>query len=297
MVRRSRTIERKLRFETVTMTLHPVRRRPAYTIVELAIVLAILTAFAMLSWPVMMKPWQRSEAQQGAEVVREVLAEARIAAMTEGQVFQFRWQANTNRYEVRSRDPLPIAVQKRDANPLTPPSSVGSTGEASATLTPQRALEMLSRESGEQQLKHKQVVSGQLPADNVFFDARAIETAFFHDDVDEAGIRKAWTPQGNGNPDDELRQRLDRIQAWQSVDFYPDGRCDNQVFTIRSSSDYEVELELRGFTGSVAVSQPRKVRRQTIDLNNLDEIDTSNLAGELVETPDEDEAFQSGAAQ
>lgn len=273
-----------------------IRRRSAYTIVELAIVLAILSAFAMLSWPVMMKPWQRSEAQQGAEVVREVLAEARIAAMTEGQVFQFRWQANTNRYEVRSRDPLPIPVRKRDASAFISPSVPGSNPETSSTLTPQRALEMLSRESGEQQLQHKQVVSGQLPVDNVFFDARAIETAFFHDDVDEAGNRKTWTPQGNGNPDDDLRQRLDRMQAWQSVDFYPDGRCGNKVFTIRSISDYEVELELRGFTGGVTVSQPRKVRRQTIDLNNLDEMDTSNLAGELIEDPNEDEAAQLDAA-
>ena len=260
----------------------------AYTLVELAIVLGILSAFAMLSWPVLMKPWQRSEAQQAAEGIREALGEARIAAMTEGHVYQFRWKANTGEYEVRSREPLPKASRQFDRETvpgLTTPAESNSSMESMPTR--QQALEMLMQDSGPQAMEHKRLFHQRLPLENVFFDARAIETAFFHDDVDAAGNRKQWNPQGNGQPDDELRQRRDRMQAWKAVNFYPDGRSDNQRFTIRSFSGYEVEVELRGFTGSVTVSQPRRVQRQKIDLNHIDALDMSNLTNEITPTSDD----------
>ena len=83
-----------------------------YTIVELTIVLAIVAAFAALSWPVLMKPWQRKESQQAAELLREWLIQTRVTAMNDGLIYEFRWKANTNEFEIRTRDPIPVELHE-----------------------------------------------------------------------------------------------------------------------------------------------------------------------------------------
>lgn len=247
--------------------------RTAYTLIELTIVLAIVTAFAMMSWPVLMKPWQRSEAQQAAEVIREALLETRITAMNEGHTFEFRWKANTGEYEVVSRDPVQNAPEQNRLDPA----------ESMAMPSRREALDLLVRRSDDQQqMMHVKLMQSKLPIGNIFFDARAVESAFFHDDFDPTGERKRFTPVGNGNPDDEIRQRRDRMQSWRSIKFYPDGRADNQTLVIRSENDYEVDVVLRGLTGGVTLSRPRRVQRQAIDLNEIEQIDLSNLTGEVV---------------
>lgn len=277
-------------------------RRCGYTLLELAIVLAILTVFATLSWPVITKPWQRSEVQQAAETIREAMSEARIAAINDGLIYQFRWKANADEYEVVSRDPVakppvtnlhsgslhPTPMSESTMRPDLRPDMRTDNGVRSQMPNLPQRNQLHAHQHGMhgQRFDKKRLVKGRLPTGNVFFDSRAVETAFFTDDYDQAGNRREFVPRTNGRPGDEQRQRHDRMHAWRSIDFYPDGRSHNSKLTIRNSNTYEVELELRGLIATVAMGRPRRVTRQDIDLNDMDAVDTDVLANEIVPEAD-----------
>jgi type II secretion system protein H len=71
-----------------------------FTLVELLIVLAILVLMAGFSWPAVGGLLAKSELQSAAKQVRATLAQTRLKAMESGQVWQFRYQPGTRRFEI-----------------------------------------------------------------------------------------------------------------------------------------------------------------------------------------------------
>lgn len=77
---------------------------PAFVLLELLIVLAVLAGVAAISWPAVRGMMAKSEIQGAAKQVRAALARARLDAMESERVRQFRYQPGTGRFEIAGLD-------------------------------------------------------------------------------------------------------------------------------------------------------------------------------------------------
>jgi len=78
--------------------------RPAFVLVELLIVLAVLVGVAAISWPAVRGMMAKSEIQSAAKQVLAALARARLDAMESESVRQFRYQPGAGRFEIAGLD-------------------------------------------------------------------------------------------------------------------------------------------------------------------------------------------------
>lgn len=69
--------------------------RPAFSLLELMIVLTIMVAMAALSFPRLTRPLTESDAQRAANVLREEIADCRQAAMVGGEPMFLRLESST----------------------------------------------------------------------------------------------------------------------------------------------------------------------------------------------------------
>ena len=74
----------------------PTRRSnpKGFTLLEMLIVLAILSALATMAWPALRKELSRSQLRSAAKQVRMELAAARHGAVETGQMIEFRYQVD-----------------------------------------------------------------------------------------------------------------------------------------------------------------------------------------------------------
>ncbi len=102
-------------------------RNHAYTLLELVIVLSVIGLLAGLSWPVLMRPWSKSQVQQAAQDLSRELMRARLNAIEKGQIFRLRWRPGTGEFELRRwRPPSPEFVLLGDESEpaLSPPTRI-----------------------------------------------------------------------------------------------------------------------------------------------------------------------------
>ncbi|XZE55557.1 pilus assembly FimT family protein [Planctomycetaceae bacterium SH139] len=74
-------------------------RRPAFSLLEMMIVLAILAGMMALAWPSLRRPMEESAVQQAAAELREQIAECRYQAAVHGQLVLIRFEAETSSFE------------------------------------------------------------------------------------------------------------------------------------------------------------------------------------------------------
>lgn len=79
-------------------------RRPAFTLLELMLVLALLTTMAAMTWPMLHGALARQRLYSAAEEIRAVWLRTRVDAMTSGLVHIFRYEPNEGRYWVEMWD-------------------------------------------------------------------------------------------------------------------------------------------------------------------------------------------------
>ena len=77
-----------------------VDRRQALTLLELLLVVALLTALAGVSWPLLQKPLESVRLRRAADGVRAEWSAARVAAMVSGQIHAFRFAQESDGYAV-----------------------------------------------------------------------------------------------------------------------------------------------------------------------------------------------------
>lgn len=94
--------------------------RGGYSLLELLLVLAVLTALLGLAWPAMQRTYADLELKQGSEKVRGELVQARLYAIDSGRSYQFRYEPAGRRY---------VAV------PLDPDGPAGGTGAGMASVS------------------------------------------------------------------------------------------------------------------------------------------------------------------
>jgi len=72
--------------------------RRGLTLLELILVLALVGAFLAISWPAVEGPLQSVRLRRAADKVRAAWMEARLSAMTRGEMFAFYYEADGGRY-------------------------------------------------------------------------------------------------------------------------------------------------------------------------------------------------------
>ena len=185
------------------------------TLLELLLVLTILVIVAGMTWPALSHPMAHQRLRKSADEVRAQWTQARIKAMSNGQINVFRYTLDENRYTIDVQN-APEFVQDSetlDAYGIQAPFQE----TASVVQAPERTLR------GEQI-----VFSGG----ETEFDTRA--------DLVCPVV---------GNVYDTQTQWSDPIL------FFPDGTTSTATLRLRNEYDDEIELTLRGLTGTVKIGE------------------------------------------
>ena len=78
--------------------------RRAFTLLEVLLTLCLLVMLAALTWPALSRPLANQRLRSGADQVRTEWARARVAAISSGRVYAFRYAPDSDRYSVRPFD-------------------------------------------------------------------------------------------------------------------------------------------------------------------------------------------------
>jgi prepilin-type N-terminal cleavage/methylation domain-containing protein len=84
--------------------------RRGLTLLELMMVLAILTGLALLSWPVLSRPFRQQALNQAAADLRTALGQARIQAIESGQSRYFFFEIDGSKFLISDRPTPPTST-------------------------------------------------------------------------------------------------------------------------------------------------------------------------------------------
>lgn len=93
--------------------------RWGFTLLEMLLICAILTATFAIAWPSMNRMYQDSQLRAGVELVQVRLASTRVKAVDSGLMYQFRYEPGGKRFII-----LPYDQEKELSDDLT----TGNTG-------------------------------------------------------------------------------------------------------------------------------------------------------------------------
>jgi len=266
-----------------------------YSLLELMIVLAILTAMAGLSWPALMRPWSKNLVQQAGQELARELNRTRGLAIERSCVFHLRYRPGGSEYQIaRALDP---AVPGSTRAGTSAPDPYASGAEQAAVLAPSPdsssgvppddlARNPIRDASSPGSSNARDASEFRLP-DGVRFraamsgdrrgglrplealPAETLETPGSERSASGDAERAATGLEGDG-----LEALLEDGGAWsETVTFYPDGRATNAQWTLESGEGYELDVTLRGLTGMATVG-PVRATATSADAAAMDSTDT-----------------------
>ena len=252
-----------------------------YTLLELMIVLAILAVLAAVSWPLLRRPLNKSYLQDGAQQLTKVLTGVRLQAMAEGRAYVFRYQLGAATYHWCPAELLWADTQQsgsaampRDAQPAAASSAgnyLAQTEDQQLAGDPLRDSDSLS--SSDSQGDGDSLEDGDaLREGDPLGNLESLPTgARFSDpqlDADPA-LLGTGLDGANGliqsvpvNPPEEMDDalpagELDSALWSEPVLFYPDGRGTNAKLLLVGDNGYQVDVSIRGLTGTVRIGPLR----------------------------------------
>lgn len=189
--------------------------RPAYTLVELMLVLAIVAALAAVAWPSVLRMQADYDLSSAAEQVRQQIGQARARAVHAGLAFQFR-------YEPKGRH---FCVIPFEAEPEAIPVSAPSANTPVQAKTSQRFAGEVSKR-----------ITFQPPASNTLSltAAQKVPEAAFQ------GLPNAGT--------------LTSVNWSGPLIFHPDGTAADALITLGDPRGHRIDISIRGLTGAATVS-------------------------------------------
>lgn len=198
--------------------------RPAMTLLELLLVLALLVAIGAMAMPAFQVPFEHHRLRQGGELVRVEWNKAHIKAMQTGQILMFRYWPDSGAYQV-----LPYLTQQ-DWLEADAAHSTSSTLARANAAVPTASVAAETAAAADRQLPAGVVfVSGEVEA-----DARAQQ-------IDPSAAANAPNPVSGAGPAPVL--------------FFPDGTTSDARLVL--TNQYQrlfIVVRLRGLTGLVRVS-------------------------------------------
>jgi Tfp pilus assembly protein FimT len=103
--------------------------RPAFTLVEILLVLVLLVIVGSLSIPYLFGSFARSQLRNGGDLVQSALAEARLTAMETGQVQVLRCELKGRRFQLGSMLDLAANGDKSGPTATTAPTVAAPTDD------------------------------------------------------------------------------------------------------------------------------------------------------------------------
>ena len=193
------------------------RRRHAFTIFELLIVLAILVTTLAISWPVLDRIHTEYRLRQGGHLVQARLAGARVHAIDTGFDYQFRYEPGGQRFLVIPYDQQ--ALQTTGAS-----GANGPTGAGAGTRPPKK-------------------IAGRLPSTQTQFDPGSSGGSV------PQSVPAEWL---SGIHDADQFTGV----SWSvPLLFHADGTATTGQVAIRDKQSRVVTVSIRALTGSVSVSK------------------------------------------
>jgi Tfp pilus assembly protein FimT len=206
------------------------RRRPAFTLLELTLVLALAVILVALAWPSLERPLSTHRLRIAADTVRGLWTSTRVDAMDSGEVLMFRYAPGSNRYRIER--------QQADDGSSSTTSGSGSSGSGASAGTTNGGDPLPSRV------------------------ARLPREATLPEGISFASSDVTATDQQT-DPTQQLPSTIDGTTKtdnnWsQPILFYIDGTCSNARLVLKNDRDFSIEIALRGLTGVTTVSEVSK---------------------------------------
>lgn len=118
-------------------------RRTGFTLFEMLLVLAIVSLIAGLSWPRLARRLQEHDLRSNAEQVRRVVDSARVKAIQQGVIYQFRYEPHGHKFLLAPYELPPPQQESPNTTFNAPPKSIGhiyELTETSAFFPPEQTL-------------------------------------------------------------------------------------------------------------------------------------------------------------
>ena len=204
-----------------------------YTLLELLIVIAILAVVAALASPALWSRWGQTRVEGAGHLVRAALGRARVEAIESATPYQFRFRPGTAQYQYGP------AVQDK--------SEDGAT------------FETLDSDSGGSDSRDPEdlIVEDELPDGVWFVDPTSAELEF-------AGSVRLENSPGEASELDSS----EAVQWSEPIIFYPNGRSMSARIRLAGIDHREVEVVLRGLTGTAKVG--KSIERRPDDEEHRD---------------------------
>jgi prepilin-type N-terminal cleavage/methylation domain-containing protein len=188
--------------------------RRAFTLLELLLTLCLLVVLAALTWPALGRPMANQRLRSAADEVRTQWARARVAAISSGRVYAFRYAPNSDRYAVRPLDTSEFCMEGQGTEGTTPVEAEAG-GAVVVTSREQRLPEGVLFTAGE-----------KLPEASAASSAAPSVPASQEGLTSEEGL--AWA---------------------EPILFHPDGTTSTAQLRLVNEHGATVDVSLRGLTG------------------------------------------------
>jgi hypothetical protein len=196
------------------------KKRAGYTLFEMVMVQALLVGMVAASWPALRSPMGKSQLVDAAKQLRVALIKARHKAIETGVAQQFRYQPGSTVYEI-------VAAGKAKSSK----DELARNNESADPKAEEEAVHELPSEIqfSETVAKSEKESDSEVPA---VTDSRS----------------SAGMPWSVGD------------EEWSSpVVFHPNGRTSNAKIALRGTSNFEIEVSLRGLTGIASIGEAHRV--------------------------------------
>jgi prepilin-type N-terminal cleavage/methylation domain-containing protein len=213
----------------------PMKKRCAYTLVEMLIVMVILAFLFGLAWPTLRSPWGQSKLEDAAEKVRATMANARRESITTVQPWQFCYRPGAADYVIG-----PLHLDDEDA-------SVTESDESDLDLDAEETKPELTIE--------------QLPYGVTFCDPEVdleLEVG-----LEEGGLTENDTTSEPVNA--ALSSELTSGEWSSPIVFFPNGRSTSDLLRLRSPGPEVriITVRIRGIIGAADIGHPHRIRKAT----------------------------------
>jgi len=220
--------------------------RHGFSLVELLIVMAVLTAVAGLILPSMRGPLDKSRLTGAAKQLQASLAKARSLAIREGSEVTFRYEISGDRFVIERVPAQPnsmITVLEDSSSATTTPSGLSAE-------IPEAPVQPVD-DAGMGNLTSLILREGRLPtgvsfADSASDSSPSTQGSIGTEAVSSESMTRESTTTGMRGWSDPIR-------------FQPSGRTDDVTIRVAGQRDFVVDITLRGLTAMASYSAPKRL--------------------------------------